>query len=80
MPRFAIASTFFYEPDGRIAPPLGSCGLVKWCFSAQSLAQATEFALLGTDVVVFSNNESRVLDACGYTTSVRVVCCSACCC
>ena len=62
MPRVALASTFFYDAGSH----LSSCGLVKWCYSAASLAATPSF-VADTDVVVFSNDVARVHAECSYS-------------
>ena len=68
--RIALASTFYFDANSFIS----SCGLVKWCFSASSLAVRWQ-PTVATDVVIFSNNETQVDRLCGYATepAVRVV-------
>ena len=57
--RVAIATTFFYDDSHS----LSACGLVKWCYSARSLASSPAFQA-STDAVIFSNDAQAVEAEC----------------
>ena len=70
--RIAFATTFYFDSGSFTA----SCGLIKWCFSAQRLSSMPAFSEAGllTDVLVFTNNASRVRSQCSYEgRATRVV-------
>ena len=68
--RFAVATSFFYEPGSSFYS--ASCGLVKWCFSADQLANSPGFRGQ-SQVAVFTNDASRAGAECASAPSARMI-------